>query len=134
MSKLTRSEAEGFLDAINTGKVRLVPNVEPQAHYCGDVHYLADNGWTITVFNDCNQWDYIDRIVANDGRTITFEEMEEWGRVRFQPSLSEEMAWQRYRIPGYMKYRCTACGVEIQGGRHRGEFLCEVHKPSGVDG
>ena len=41
--------------------------------YCGDVEYLVD-GWKITIFNDCNSWDYIDSAESPDGRRGEFED------------------------------------------------------------
>jgi len=35
--------------------------------FAGDVSYHLSNGWIITVFNDCGDWDYIDNIQTCDG-------------------------------------------------------------------
>jgi hypothetical protein len=32
-------------------------------------------GWTVVVFNDCGGWDYIDHIVAPDGRRWDYDAM-----------------------------------------------------------
>lgn len=41
--------------------------------YCGEVDFLVD-GWQVAVFNDCDDFDYIDSAIAPDGRTGKFED------------------------------------------------------------
>lgn len=41
--------------------------------YCGHVDLQLGTGWTITVFNDCGDWDYVDAARAPDGR-----EQDDW--------------------------------------------------------
>jgi hypothetical protein len=43
--------------------------------YGGNVTFLID-GYTVVLFNDCSELDYVDRAVAPDGRQTTFSE---WG-------------------------------------------------------
>lgn len=43
--------------------------------FCGNVEFRTSDGWTIVVFNDCDEFDYVDRAEAPDGRAITFDEM-----------------------------------------------------------
>ena len=38
--------------------------------YAGNVEYALSNGWGVTVFNDCGEWDYIDSIKAPGGEWI----------------------------------------------------------------
>lgn len=42
--------------------------------YAGNVTWTF-RGWTIVVFNDCMDWDYLDSVTAPDGRTWDFDEM-----------------------------------------------------------
>ena len=41
--------------------------------YCGDIEFSVQ-GWRITFFNDCDELDYVDSVVAPDGRTGEFSE------------------------------------------------------------
>lgn len=36
--------------------------------FAGNIAWTLSNGWRVVVFNDCVEWDYIDRIEAPDGR------------------------------------------------------------------
>ena len=39
-----------------------------EAAYCGVMEWRTPNGWLLQVFNDCGEWDYVQRIIASDGR------------------------------------------------------------------
>ncbi len=124
--KLTAAEALEFLRAVESGAVTLEPESEPQMIYAGNVEYEASNGWTIVVFNDCNEWDYIDTIEAADGRRA--EGWADGGLPEldaYQPPAG--VAWERYRIPGYLSYRCMTCGVHINNGFEGETGRCEEH-------
>lgn len=41
--------------------------------YAGNVFYLV-NGWEVVVFNDCDDWDYIDSVIHPDGRKGEYED------------------------------------------------------------
>jgi hypothetical protein len=76
-----------FLQSIETGKIRLSPIDNPQRIHTGNVKFKADNGWYITIFNDLDDWDYIDNIVTNTGLVIGFESLDAMLSVRhFRPS------------------------------------------------
>jgi hypothetical protein len=128
MQSATEQEVAGF--AIEEGSVSLRPEHEPQDVYAGNVSYVASNGWRIVVYNDANEWDYIDNITTADERTFTYEELEQMSAVaKYQPS--EEIAWSRYGIPGYCGFRCKKCGTRIK--KEKGEkmafpFLCNACK------
>lgn len=116
---ISESEVLDFLQAIEQGSITLTPQEDPQEVYAGDVTYSASNGWEITVFNDCNEWDYIDSIRASDGRTIGFTELGDMPGLR-DALPTGEVAWMRYRIPGYLRFRCTRCGERLaEKGRTR---------------
>lgn len=115
MPEISNTEIWEFLHAIESGGVVLTPDGdrEPQEIYASNVAYSASNGWRIVVYNDANEWDYIDEIVTADGRRIKYEEI-----ATSFPDIeayvpSEEMSWSRYRIPGYLRFRCPACSSEI---------------------
>ena len=123
----TPSEQEiwQFLRGIETGTITLEPHAEPQAVYAGNVVYRASNGWEIWVFNDCNAWDYIEAIDTADSRSIGFDGLDAIpSLVDYRPS--EEIAWSRYRIPGYLRFRCTQCGTDLEESEESQEtgFLC----------
>lgn len=116
MPAISNTEIWEFLRAIESGSVVLTPDGErePQEIYAANVAYSASNGWKIVVFNDANEWDYIDEIVTADGRRIVYDEI----AVSF-PDIdnyepSEEISWSRYRIPGYMRFRCAVCDVQLK--------------------
>jgi hypothetical protein len=124
-ASVTEAEVLDFLRSIESGEVSLVPLQEPQSVYAGVVEYAASNGWTITVFNDANEWDYIDRMRTADGRECDYDHIcERMPQIdTYEPS--EEVAWLRYRIPGCMKYRCVRCGQRLERESPiRPFFLC----------
>jgi DNA-directed RNA polymerase subunit RPC12/RpoP len=106
---LSESEVYSFLQQVESGDVVLTPLFPPQYIYAGHVRYEASNGWRITVFNDCNQWDLIDEVIASDGRKVQYHEIAEWPTLgNYYPT--EQVCWERYGIPGYLKFRCVQCG------------------------
>jgi len=124
---LSEQEIWQFLRGIEEGTITLVPQAEPQAVYAGNVVYRASNGWEIWVFNDCNEWDYIEAIDTADGRSIGFDGLDALSSLMdYQPS--EEVAWSRYRIPGYLRFRCTQCGTDLEEREKSQDtgFLCAV--------
>jgi hypothetical protein len=38
--------------------------------YSGDVPYDCSNGWTLIVFSDCGEWDYLDSVILPDGTRL----------------------------------------------------------------
>ena len=111
--KIPENDVIKFLANIESGTVRLEPQHEPQSVYAGNVSYKASNGWEIVIFDDANEWDYIDFIRTSDGREIDFDELELMPQVNnYEPS--DEVAWSCYGMPGYCRFRCTNCGKEIK--------------------
>ena len=128
---LSEQDIWQFLRGIEAGAITLVPQTEPQAVYAGNVVYRASNGWDIWVFNACNAWDYIEAIDTADGRSIGFNGLDALPSLAdYRPS--EEVAWSRYRIPGYLRFRCTQCGTDLQASEDRQErvFLCAECTPA----
>lgn len=94
--------------AIESGEIVLKPHREPQRVYAGTVGYEASNGWRIVIFNDANAWDYIEWITASDGTCVDFYDMEYHSDLnKYVPS--DEVAWRRCGIPGYLQNRCKKC-------------------------
>jgi hypothetical protein len=121
---ITVDELQAFLDAIETHAIDLVADVDPQDVYAGDVVYRASNGWTLTIFNDANEYDYVDRVTSADGRETQFDQY--WD-TEHDWRLDDELAWKCLGIPGYCIFRCTVCGARIRGERGRpmrAPYLC----------
>lgn len=79
MSEPTLSEQEvlDVLHAIERGEVT-IPEEQRKAAaevYCGNVEFTCSNGWRFTIFNDCDEWDYIDEVTAPDGRMIRSDDI-----------------------------------------------------------
>lgn len=108
------------LEGIDSGEITLRPIGEhPQITYASNVWYRASNGWKFIVFNDCNEWDYLDSFEDEQGKQpeLTEEEQEllaAWEQR--QASLSARVLWQRWGIPGHIKLRCILCGHLVVGG------------------
>jgi|SRR5215469_2327094 len=128
MATPTSAEAElsHFLMAIEDGSVSITPEQEPQDVYAGNISYNASNGWRIFVFNDSNEWDYIDSIETSDGRKFDSAALAEMPAIEsYEPT--PEVAWFRYGIPGYGIFRCKLCGTRLtkpKGGSMHAPFLC----------
>lgn len=83
------AEAVAVLEAVDRGEIEIdkAQRDACAAQYCNNFTYTLPNGWRVTVFNDCDEWDYLDSIEAPDGRrwdyipTIDGQETshEEWG-------------------------------------------------------
>lgn len=65
----------GFMLSIERGEVSLKAKEPWSEVYAGNVEYEASNGWKLAIFNDCDEWDYIDQITTADGRQINYDEI-----------------------------------------------------------
>ena len=73
MSGITAAELRSVLEAVERREVSLMPEGRTADEiYAGDVSYCVSNGWRLVVFNDCNDWDYLDSAVAPDGRRVEY--------------------------------------------------------------
>jgi hypothetical protein len=59
-----------FFIAIEEGWITIVPDISPEEAFCGDVEYTASNGWKITIFVDCYDWDYVEKILDAQGESL----------------------------------------------------------------
>ncbi len=122
---ISKEDIFPFLRAIESGDIVLTPMQEPQWVYAGVVGYNASNGWRIAVFNDANEWDYIEWIVASDGRRVDFFfDMTEEDADLEHYAPSNDVSWRCYGIPGYLQNRCKQCGCSIEADRS-GRYLCQ---------
>lgn len=74
-AEITETEAITLLNAIEFGFIKLSPELD------GDGvlrTWETENGWRITVFDDAGNWDYIDNIVAPDGRVLNWDYFHSW--------------------------------------------------------
>jgi len=125
MAAISEAELLEFLKSIEEGSVSLRPEFDPQDIYAGNVPYAASNGWHIRVFNDCNEWDYVDSVSAPDGRSLDFDSIDNDMPLAREYSPSDDVAWRRYGIPGYCIFRCTGCSAElVEMELRKPPFLC----------
>jgi hypothetical protein len=121
VSAITDAELLRLWGRIETGEVRLLANVEPQAA-AGNVHYRLGDGWEVVIFLDAWDFDYIDCVVAPDGRERDFNEIVDTP-ADWHPSPSVQ--WKQLGI-GW--WRCTVCGVRMSKrgpiASHLAPFLC----------
>lgn len=105
------TELLAFLEAVKSGDIRLEALYSPQDVYAGNVKYSASNGWSLVIFNDCNDYDYIDSVRTEDGREIDFDDIDADCQSVFAVG---DIAWRCLGIPGYLKYMCAECGAEVK--------------------
>ncbi|HYD26939.1 DUF7693 family protein [Brevundimonas sp.] len=83
---VSREEAVAQVRAMATGDVTFTLERSWADVFCGNVVARLANGWTVEIFNDCDDLDYVDVVVAPDGRRSTFEDWlgpDDGGRDRF---------------------------------------------------
>jgi len=126
-TNVTESEILSFLCSVESGDVILIPLQEPQNVFAGPVDYIASNGWNITIYNDCNEWDYIEHIQTADGRKCDYDDIFEAMPAVDSYQPPSEVAWTRYRIPEYCKFRCIRCGKQLRDGPlYQSPYICPV--------
>jgi hypothetical protein len=125
-NRIPEAEALRFYRAIEAGEVVLsFAGEDPQEVYSGLVAYHASNGWRIDVYNDCNEFDYIERVVDDRQRELWFEDIE---TTRLDWNPPEAVAWTCFGLPGHKKYRCRLCGTMIE---RNPRYLCKRDRCSG---
>lgn len=77
-----------FLLAIELAEIKLTPTSDPKQTYNGIVRYQASNGWHMSVFVDCDFWDYVDEIITDEGETVDFDALYEMGLIDYEPPKS----------------------------------------------
>jgi len=95
---ISEKEILNFLSHIEQKEIKLSALKNPSDVYTGNVLYMADNSWEITVFNDANTWDYIDNIKIGEGICLGFKELDEMLDLRlYEPPLN--IIREVYKIP-----------------------------------
>lgn len=111
---MDRDHVLHLLRQIEHGEVLLnALGVDPQEEYCGNISYRTSTRLNLIIFNDCNEWDYVDSVWKGNIRLFDYDQpgfLVEFDHYR----PSEEISWQRYGMPGYMKCRCILCGRVFQ--------------------
>jgi hypothetical protein len=62
-------DLHGLLLAIERGEVglRQAPAADEFGRFTGDTEYETSNGWRLTVFIDCGEWDYLNSVTSPHG-------------------------------------------------------------------
>jgi len=83
MRLLDDATVRSFLASVERGDTLLVClGQTPDDVWAGDVTYAASgeyDGWCIVVFNDCNDFDYVDCVESPDGARMEFPNWPEPG-------------------------------------------------------
>ena len=93
---LTSAEVLAVLRAIDRREVTLTADRPPADIYAGDCAYRASNGWTLVVFIDCGDWDYLDHATAPDGREWDFDDGPD---LPYRAPSDDEEVWRLWGIP-----------------------------------
>lgn len=76
--KLPSDDVYALLMAIEAGRTSLALDGKcPEDAFAGDVSYTTHgehDGWTLVIFNDCDSFDYVDHVIAADGRQWDFDD------------------------------------------------------------
>lgn len=125
--RLPEAEVLGFLKRIETGEVTLAfkPGHSPST-LCA---YDASNGWTISVFYDVDEWDYVDSIQSDDGRDYYYDLY----RTVAEYYPTDEVVRERYHGPVPTQYRtwdCQRCSARSVVERSVDPALASTRAPS----
>jgi hypothetical protein len=93
----TKEQINQFLAEIETGVITLMPMTDPKKAYHSIMGYRCSNGWQLTVFVDCDYWDYIDSITTDTGEEIGFDALDAMGFSDYEPS--EAVIQKTYQLP-----------------------------------
>jgi len=71
----TEQEILNVLHAVERGEVTLHPGDVALAResYSGLLSFRLSNGWTLQVFDDCREWDYIEAAAAPDREPLNYD-------------------------------------------------------------
>ncbi|KKW12771.1 MAG: hypothetical protein UY48_C0009G0004 [Candidatus Gottesmanbacteria bacterium GW2011_GWB1_49_7] len=114
-TKVMKSKILDFFKLIETGYITLTSDTEPQFVFAGNVEYKASNGWRVIIFNDCNEWDYVDSVYNQNDQLLGVFKMGFPGHEAKDPEVldladfdykpAKSLWWNRYGIPGWCKYK-----------------------------
>jgi len=72
VTEMTADEECVALAELNAVTAHNPATVTHVAEYCGGMEWRTPSGWLVQVFNDCCEWDYLQRLIAPDGREWEF--------------------------------------------------------------
>jgi hypothetical protein len=87
-----------LLEVCRAVDLRKIPITQEQredaeAVYAGNAEYVLPNGWTLWVFNDCDEWDYLDSARAPDGWAVQYRDMPEWLQDWAPEPITADSIW-----------------------------------------
>lgn len=76
---LTIARAADFLRRLNAGEEAAVDGDQASwdSVFAGDHEWTMESGWKLVVFNDCDEWDYVDSIIDPSGEIAKFDDWHE---------------------------------------------------------
>lgn len=95
------------LKKIHRGELAVAP-VEPieESNFFGDVTYAVSNGWSITVFIDGGEFDYVDNVKTNH-TTFDFDDIWALAEKSDGTITPRKDGWNRLR-----NYRGCVCNLK----------------------
>lgn len=152
--KIPLSEYEALMADIAAGRVTVEPDGEKPG--C-QLFWRTSNGWRLEVFDDCGQWDYVDSVVAPDGRELEFDDFiaadfntrtpteAELHRIWWHPgwsckyptkrpgAMTEPLEPPRREMNPLRSPKCQECGNGMLGQMFRSwdgtKYVCEQCAP-----
>jgi hypothetical protein len=85
-------ELRPLMERIESGREDLQWEEHPLETFAGNVGAKTSDGWVVVCFIDCNDWDYVDSVVAPDGRVWEFKSIY-YGPLQFQDAICDW--WQK---------------------------------------
>lgn len=96
------------LEKIHESKLSVLPReVIPITNFFGDVDYTISNGWTITIFVDGGEFDYVDNVVTDDGTVFDFDDIWKLAEEEDGAITPRKDEWNRLR-----NYRGCVCDLK----------------------
>jgi hypothetical protein len=78
---LSEAAVMWFLGLVELGIIKLATPTVPRDEYFGTPVYAASNGWTLCVFCDAGDWDYLEWVRDEDGLAWDFEGVHDADRL-----------------------------------------------------
>ena len=106
-----RNRIAALLKAIAYGfcKMRVIGEHSFKDAYCGNVDFSVC-GWTISIFNDCDSIDYIDHIITPEGKTYSYDDLEDVDEERY----TEDTYHQERKRVGISSYDQPLSSEELE--------------------
>lgn len=88
------------LERVHRGDLIVAPTETVYENFFGDVTYAVSNGWSIVVFIDGGEFDYIDNVMTNDETVFDFDEMWKLAEAEDGTITPRSDGWNRLRNYG----------------------------------